>query len=222
MNLPEPSPLVPTGSAHPVRLIVNILLVPFFLAVNVCIFSVLIVQILYIPKMRDRIADVQPHSTAIILGASVLRNGDPSDALRDRILSGVDLYKAGLVDKLLMSGDDGEYHVNEIDTMKTTAVEAGVPEEDILSDGRGYRTYESCKRAIEVLGVSDAVVVTQRFHLGRALFLCNELGIDAVGYVADRQTYVRNEYFWLRDLAASVKAFSDVYLLPPEPPVSSQ
>ncbi|MBE7524845.1 YdcF family protein [candidate division WWE3 bacterium] len=198
----------------------NVLGIPFFLVLNAVIFSILIVQILYMPNMRDRLVDVQPHRTAIILGASVLRDGTPSDALRDRILSGVDLYNAGLVEELLMTGDDGAFHIDEISSMKETAMRAGVPEQKILTDGHGYRTYESCKRAIEVYGVSDAIVVTQRFHLGRALFLCNELGVDAIGFVADRQTYIRSRYFWIRDLASSAKAFYDVYIQPPKPPVS--
>lgn len=185
----------------------------------IIVICVSIVQLLYASRIQSSIARVRPQPVAIVLGASVKPDQTPSDALNDRILSAVDLYNRGVVKKLLMSGDDGRFHIDEISVMIDTAMEAGVPAKDILADGHGYRTYESCKRAIEKYQITNAVIVTQRFHLARALFLCNQLGIDAVGYVADRQTYERNTYFWLRDLASSAKAFWDVYADGPLPPV---
>ncbi|HWR00199.1 MAG TPA: ElyC/SanA/YdcF family protein [Candidatus Methylomirabilis sp.] len=178
------------------------------------------VQFLYADRIRTSQHDVPHQPVAIVLGASVKQDGTPSAALEDRILSGVDLYKAGIVDSLLMTGDDGQFHINEIKTMVRVAREAGVPDKAIRTDGHGYRTYESCKRAHDVFGVTDAVVVTQRFHLGRALYLCNRLGIDTIGYAADRRSYDLVVSFWLRDLLSSLKAFIDVNLVSPKPPVS--
>jgi SanA protein len=148
---------------------------------------------------------------AIVLGASVNNDGTPSDALQDRIQTAANLYHAGTVRALLLTGDDGRNERNEIQPMVRAAREAGVPERDLLIDGEGYRTYESCKRAVNIFHITHAIVVTQRFHLGRALFLCNHLGMSADGFTADRRHYVRSTFFWSRDLLASVKAFWDVY-----------
>lgn len=173
-------------------------------------------------RYADRIHEVSTATekpVAIVLGAAVTRAGEPSDALRDRILTAVDLYKAGKVQSLFMTGDNGAFHIDEISVMAKTAREAGVPEEAIRTDGQGYRTYESCKRAVQEFGITSALVVTQRFHLGRALYLCNGLGMNADGVSADRQTYVRIKYFWIRDLAASLKAFWDVHISSPSSPL---
>lgn len=183
-------------------------------------YSVVLVQTSYADRIVRSSADVTHRPIAIVLGASVKRDGTPSAALEDRILTAANLYKTGKVDSLLMSGDDGQFHIDEIKTMVRVAREAGVPDNAIQTDGHGYRTYESCKRAHDVYGVTEAIVVTQRFHLGRALYLCNRLGIDAVGVVADRRSYDLIVSFWLRDVLSSIKAFSDVNLLPPVPPVA--
>ncbi len=164
-------------------------------------------------------ADLRPVEYAIVLGASVKQDGTPSDALEDRVMEAVDAYKDGKVRTLLMTGDDGAFHVNEVETMARVAQEAGIPAEHIVVDGHGYRTYESCKRAAGVFAIKEAVVVTQRFHLSRALFLCGAFGIDVQGLPADRRTYRRIGFFLGRDLLASFKAFLDVYMWPPRSPV---
>lgn len=171
----------------------------------------------YIQYYPDRLEHVP---VAIVLGASVKNDGTPSDALRDRVDTAADLFHRGIVDGILMSGDDGKFNVNEIKAMVAAAREDGVPEQAIQTDGHGYRTYESCKRAHDVYGIGHAIVVTQRFHLGRALFLCNRLGVYATGMAADRQPYVRIVWFWVRDLLSSVKAFSDIFIVSPKPPVA--
>jgi vancomycin permeability regulator SanA len=134
-------------------------------------------------------------------------------------VTGANLFHDKKVEKLLMTGDDGGFHVNEVATMKRLAMTQGVPEENILVDGHGYRTYESCKRAAEVFHIKQAIIVTQRFHLGRALYLCDAFGIEVQGVKADRQHYLRIVHFTLRDLLASAKAWWDVNVDAPEPPV---
>lgn len=184
---------------------------------------VLYVQVGHISAI-GRTLDTGETSTTtygIVLGASVKPDNTPSDALYDRIATAVDLYNSGTVQKLLMTGDDGKFHVNEVEIMKHTAIELGVPESDIEIDGQGYRTYESCKRAEQELHITRAVIVTQRFHLGRALYLCSHFGIEVSGATADRQSYQRITFFWLRDLAASFKAWWDVNIQAPEPPVDA-
>jgi vancomycin permeability regulator SanA len=215
---------VPEGTFTPksrfkLRIPWRILTILMVMAFAIMVIVVSVVQMLYASRIQSNIARVQNKPIAIVLGASVKRDHTPSDALRDRILSAVELYDQGFVDKILMSGDDGEFHIDEISVMIDTAMEAGVPSEDIWSDGHGYRTYESCSRAIHEYQITEAVIVTQRFHIARALFLCNQLGIDAIGYVADKQSYERNFYFWARDLVSSAKAFWDIYIQEPTPPV---
>lgn len=156
---------------------------------------------------------------AIILGASVKPDTTPSDALRDRLLVGVKLYQSHQVKQLLVSGDDGAYRADEVDSMKKFLIENHVPEKDILVDGHGYRTYESCKRAASVFHITSALVVTQRFHIARAVYLCDHLGVHAIGITSDLTSYKSIVFFWLRDLLSSAKAWWDIRIMPPASPV---
>lgn len=177
------------------------------------------VQFRYLKNIRHTIDPAQPAPIAIVLGASVKSNGEPSDALRDRLLVGKDLYERGIVEKILISGDDGLYHANEIQIMRNFLEKYGVPLKDILEDGHGYRTYESCKRAVEIFNIRSAIVVTQRFHIGRALYICNRLGMNAIGAPSDLSSYQRIAFFTIRDLAASLEAWWDINVIAPNPPV---
>ena len=127
------------------------------------------------------LADAPARRVAIVLGARVYPNGRLSGMLRDRVDTAIELYKAGKVQKLLMTGDNSHVDYNEPDAMKAYAVAQGVPAADIQPDYGGRRTYDSCYRAKAVFQVDEAIVVTQGFHLSRVLFLCTELGVDAVG-----------------------------------------
>lgn len=177
------------------------------------------VQLAYVGDIVMDGKNLQPVEYAIVLGASVKQDGTPSDALADRVMEAVDAYKAGKVRKIIMTGDNGDFHVNEVKTMAELAIKEGVTSTDVIVDGQGYRTYESCKRAATVYGVKEAVIVTQRFHLGRALFLCHAFGIDTQGLPADRHTYQRILFFVSRDLISSFKAWMDIYLWAPKSPV---
>ncbi len=125
----------------------------------------------------------------MVFGAGLNRAGEPSAMLYDRVLTGVNLYKEGKVDKLLMTGDNSAVNYNEVAAMHRTAVKLGVPDEDIVLDYAGFNTWDSCYRARDVFGLSDATVVTQRFHLPRALYTCNAMGVNSIGVAADRQPY---------------------------------
>lgn len=164
--------------------------------------------------------EVTTSTVIMVLGAGLESNGEPSDALMDRLETGAELYQRKLAPKVLLTGDGGEFRINEVVAMEKAMKGLGVPSEDILIDTRGFRTYESCKRAAEVYKFYDAIVVTQRFHLGRANYLCAHLGMHRVqGVEADKQSYKRIWYFWTRDLVSSVKAWWDVHVLAPKPPV---
>lgn len=154
-------------------------------------------------------ADVESFSdedrVAIVLGARVEDDGTPSNTLYDRMLTGVELYKAGKTRKLLLSGGGGEPKV-----MKRLALEFGVPEQDLIIDELGTRTYESCVRAKNIFGVTQAVIVTQDYHLPRSIYLCENVGIDAIGFDAKRRDYLGERYAWLREYFSRVKAWGDI------------
>ncbi|MCS6994900.1 MAG: YdcF family protein [Anaerolineales bacterium] len=156
---------------------------------------------------------------AIVFGAGLTRSGEATPVLRDRIQTAARLYFAGKVRKLLMTGDNSTVYYNEPEAMRRYALALGVPDEDIVLDYAGRRTYDSCYRAREIFGVQSAILVTQKFHLPRALYLCNMLGIDGVGVAAENFRYRRMSLlFWnLRELAATLTALIDVHLTRPLP-----
>jgi len=160
---------------------------------------------------------VPAHPVAIVFGAGVWPGGRLSDALADRMETAIDLYEAGKVNKLLLTGDNRFVDYNEPAAMAAYARTRGVPDADLVLDYAGRRTYDSCYRAAEVFGVEQAVLVTQRFHLPRALFTCQRLGIESVGVVADRHQYQRSPWYEVRELAATARAWLDLYLLRPVP-----
>jgi len=152
---------------------------------------------------------------AIVLGARVYMSGRPSAMLADRVATAADLYHAGKVDVLLMTGDGRETNYNEPEAMRRFAIELGVPDDAIVLDRAGLRTYDSCYRARHIFGVEEAVVVTQSFHVDRALLLCRSLGINAVGVAADYQRpwgYSRYSlaYSRIREIPATVAAILDL------------
>lgn len=135
-------------------------------------------------------AEMVPNErVAIVFGAGIYNNGRLSGMLRDRMDTAIDLYKAGKVQKLLLSGDNRFVEYNEPGAMMDYAIAQGVSTTDIQPDYAGRRTYDTCYRANAIFQVQSAILVTQRFHLPRALFLCDQFGVQAVGVAADRGTY---------------------------------
>lgn len=120
----------------------------------------------------------------LVLGCGVHADGTPTPMLRSRMTRAVELYQAGWADKLLLSGDNSRADYNEVATMKTLALEGGVPEEDIVLDHAGFSTYDSLYRAQDVFLVKRLVIVTQEYHLSRALYLADALGLEAWGVAA--------------------------------------
>ena len=168
-------------------------------------------------RIYTNAGEVPPAPVALVLGAGLWRDGSPTPALYDRVATAVDLYQAGRVKKLLMSGDNRFVNYNEPAAMKKLAIQLGAPAEDIVLDYAGRRTYDSCYRAKEIFGVRKVVVVTQRFHLDRALFLCDALGIESVGVVADRRVYQTMRWWELREVLATAGAWWDVNVRHPVP-----
>lgn len=143
----------------------------------------------------------------LVLGCLVRDDGTPSDMLRDRLQRGVELYEIGTAPKLLMSGDHGQEAYDEVNTMKQFALDAGIASEDVFMDHAGFSTYESLYRAKEVFGVEKVVIVTQKYHLYRALHIANELGLEAVGVAADYRSYAGQTYRDAREILARNKDF---------------
>ena len=155
---------------------------------------------------------------AIIFGAGLRSDGTPTAMARDRILTGVDLYFSGKVEKLLMSGDNRFAGYNEPQAMRQFALLAGVPDEAIVLDYAGRRTYDTCYRAKVIFGVESALLVTQKFHLPRALFLCNMLGLNTAGVEATNCYWNGSPFIWdIREQFATIAAFLDLYVSSPSP-----
>ena len=173
-------------------------------------------------KYRDRIytcaEDVPPRSVALVPGAGLWPDGSLTPVLADRVATAADLYHAGTVQKLLCSGDNRFVDYNEPQRMLEYAVSLGVPEEAIVLDYAGRRTYDSCYRARDIFGLERVVVVTQRFHAARVLYLCDALGVDAVAVLADQQDYTIRRVTWeTREYPALALAWWDVNVRHPLP-----
>lgn len=143
----------------------------------------------------------------MVLGASINPDGTPSPILEDRLKAGISLYHRGAAPKLLLTGDDGQVEYNEVEAMKNYAINAGVPEEDIFLDHAGFSTYDSIYRASYVFGIDSMIVVTQEYHLYRALHGCKKMGIEALGVASNQHTYEGQEVRELREVLARVKDF---------------
>lgn len=165
------------------------------------------------------VPDVPSRRVAIVFGAGLWRDGSPTPILRDRVAAAAELYFAGKVEKLLLSGDNRFVDYNEPEAMRQYARSLGVPSEALVLDYAGRRTYDTCYRAKAIFGLTEAILVTQAFHLPRAIYLCNHLGMDGVGVAADRRTYRRASmlYWSLREYLATVNALWEVHLLHPLP-----
>ncbi len=176
----------------------------------------------YASRIYESSDDLPSENTpriAIVFGAGLTRSGEPTPALYDRVATAVDLYQRGIVNKLLLTGDNRFVNYNEPEAMRRTAVKLGVPDNDLVLDYAGRRTYDSCYRARDIFGVKRAILVTQAFHLDRALYLCDSFGIDSIGVVADRRNYTQTSQTWwsIREAAATLAAWLDVNVIRPTP-----
>lgn len=152
-------------------------------------------------------ADLTDIDCILVLGCQVKDDGEPSHMLRDRLITAVDLYKQGAAPKLLMSGDHGQRGYDEVNTMKRFALDAGVPSADIFMDHAGFSTYESICRAKKVFGVDKLLIVTQEYHLYRAMYAAEQFGMEAYGVSADLDTYYGQFHRDVREVLARVKDF---------------
>lgn len=159
----------------------------------------------------------QPAPVAIVYGAGLTIDNQPSDALMDRLTVAADLVKHGLVDRILVSGDNRTATYNEPDVMKRTLVEMfDIDETIIFADYAGRRTYDTCRRAHELWGIDEAILVTQGYHLPRAIWTCEAIGIQSSGISATLQPYIKEIPFKIREIAAIYKALIDLSIIEPD------
>ncbi|MGN0492402.1 MAG: vancomycin high temperature exclusion protein [Acutalibacteraceae bacterium] len=181
-------------------------LVPNFIVVNKTKNSII---------SLEEAAELSDADCAVILGAGV-RDGKPTSMLEDRLLTGISLYESGAVKKLIMSGDHGSTDYDEVNIMKSYAVERGVPDSDIFMDHAGFSTYETVYRAREIFEADSIIIVSQKYHLYRALYISEKLGVKAVGVSADLNTYRGQTKRDLREILARDKDFFKC-IFKPEP-----
>ena len=155
--------------------------------------------------LSDPLPDKDGYDCIIILGCGVHDDGTPSAMLEDRIKTGAELYKAGAAPKILVSGDHGTVGYDEVNTMKDLLIGMDIPSEDIFMDHAGFSTYESMYRANAVFGVKRAIVVTQDFHLPRAVYDAGENGIESIGVSADLRRYAGVKFNYIREIPGRIK-----------------
>jgi SanA protein len=194
-------------------------------ALTLCIFILFglslpkLIVLLYAAPRTFTVDNVPADRAAIIFGAGLRYDGTPTAILRDRVQTAVELYQQGRVSKLLMSGDNSFVDYNEPEAMRQYALSLGVPDKDIVLDYAGRRTYDTCYRAAAIFQIDSAILITQSFHLPRALFLCNWFGVDSVGVEANNIYFRKiSRFYWnTRELFANAQAVWDVVVIKPVP-----
>ena len=156
---------------------------------------------------EEELTELTDVDCILVLGAGVRDNGRPTDMLADRVTVGVRAYKTGVSDRILMSGDHGRRDYDEVNVMKDFAAERGIPKDDIFCDHAGFSTYESMYRAADIFGAKKIVIVTQSYHLYRAVYDARKLGIEAYGISADERNYRGQKYMDAREVLARAKDF---------------
>lgn len=169
------------------------------------------VQVVGQTRVRPGVSDISRTDVAIVLGAGLRPDGTPSTYLRRRLDAAAELYARGTVDVILVSGDNSTTQHDEPTAMRDWLVGLGVPEDRVVRDFAGLDTHDSCVRAHEVFGVTDAVVITQDYHLRRALFSCREAEIDVVGLGVSSTSVepIKAVLYRVREIPASIKAAWD-------------
>ncbi len=184
------------------------------------VISVFAVNGYVVAKGKDRIISTDKAATItdvdciIVLGCQVKEDGTLSHMLRDRLSRGVELYHAGAAPKLLMSGDHGRTNYNEVGAMKQYAIDNGVPSQDVFMDHAGFSTYETMYRAKEIFQAKKVIIVTQEYHLYRAVYIAQALGLEAYGVTSDQHTYGGQTIRDVREVLARCKDFATSILKP--------
>jgi vancomycin permeability regulator SanA len=164
----------------------------------------------------EETANLEEVDCIIVLGCQVRDDGTLSHMLRDRLMRGLEVYHAGAVPKLLMSGDHGRKEYDEVNAMKQYAIENGVPSEHVFMDHAGFSTYETVYRAKEIFEADKVIIITQEYHLYRALYIADKLGLEAYGVSADLNKYAGQSMRDFREVLARCKDWA-MCIFKPEP-----
>ena len=183
-----------------------ICIILFFILIGINLYVVLnsSSKIVTADELKEK--DDDDIDAILILGAGVNGNS-PSHMLEDRLLEGINLYNKDISEKIIMSGDHGKVDYDEVNIMKKFAIDKGVESEDIFMDHAGFSTYESIYRAKEIFGAKKIVIVTQKYHLYRAIYIANALGMECYGVASDPRTYIGQTYREIREIVARNKDF---------------
>jgi SanA protein len=184
----------------------------------IIIFSLFLAVIginFYVNKVSNKyiysnIENIPTCYTALVLGAHVSNSGVPSDVLKDRLNAALELYNQNKISRFLVSGDHGTVEYDEANSMKNYLIERGIDSADVFMDHAGFDTYNSIVRASMIFKIKDVIIVTQDFHLRRALYIARKKGLDAYGYKADMRKYKSIKYLQFREKIANIKAFFEV------------
>jgi SanA protein len=197
------------------RILILLLIVAILVAAVVAITNAIVIS-----SGKSRIVtqkDAKPADAIIVLGALVWSTGQPSEMLQDRLDVAYDLYKAGAAPKILVSGDHGTKEYDEVNSMRRYLQDRGVPAGNIFMDHAGFDTYATMYRARDVFMVKKAIVVTQKYHLYRAVYLANSMGLTVQGVACDRYKTLKQIYFDIREAAARTKDFFQASIFKPKP-----
>lgn len=164
----------------------------------------------------EETANLEDVDCIIVLGCQVRDDGTLSHMLRDRLMRGLEVYHAGAAPKLLMSGDHGRKEYDEVNAMKQYAIENGVPSEHVFMDHAGFSTYETVYRAKEIFEADKVIIITQEYHLYRALYIADKLGLEAYGVSADLNKYAGQSMRDFREVLARCKDWA-MCIFKPEP-----
>lgn len=190
----------------------------FLLIILVLAISVTISVVNSYKKYIYELEDIPSSNDAIIvLGAGVRSDGTPSDILADRLETSLEVYKANLGSTFILSGDHGSEEYNEVRAMKDYIMKDNIDEKIIFMDHAGFSTYDTMYRAKEIFKVDKAVIVTNEYHLPRALYIARKLGIEAYGVKSDKREYQLMDSYKKREILAKLKDFFYINILKPEP-----
>ena len=189
----------------------KIFLVFSFIFLSFIVFTNVYIHFAYASLIKTDSVSLEKGSTALVLGASVTSQKTPSPILQQRLNKAIELYNSGKIKKILLSGDGTDKYYNEVEVMKNYLLARSITEEDIYLDGKGVRTFDSLVRCLNIFKARNIVIVTQRFHLPRALFMAEKLGMHAYGLAADAKDIHSDKFLMLREIFARSLAVIDIY-----------
>ena len=171
-----------------------------------------------IPFIKNNADDVKDHKVGLVLGTSErMIGGGDNPYFVNRIEAAVELYQKGKIKKILVSGDNADISYNEPKAMQTALLERGIPEDDIVLDYAGFRTLDSVVRSRDIFGQNDIIIISQEFHIKRAVYIARTLGIDAEGFVAEGVPLKSSIRTQVREILARTQAWTDVHIINRQP-----